>query len=180
MRCDEGEELGARALDRNDSYKSKNDPTQGVAEKLYGNTRHEPPTREDSHARCRNQRTKCLPRGVFMKSMDGEDIGKNKKKENNSCGLVGRYHLGHEKNGEKAKGAETRFGESRRDGGGKGKKPSIRGEVGHEEVRLKVIRSGSSDFQITRCRWGAEVRRRCMVIGLQPNNFMCERLVSSV
>jgi hypothetical protein len=55
----------------------------------------------------------------------------------------------------------------------------MRGEVGHEEVRLKVIRSGSSEFQITRCRQGAEVGRQWMEFGFQPNNFMRLRLIPS-
>ena len=66
-----------------------------------------------------------------MKRANGQYVAKNQKRKNNSSGFLGWHDLCHKNNCEQAKGTETRFGESRRDSSGKGKEPSMRGEIGH-------------------------------------------------
>ena len=101
------EELGARALEANDSDEDENDPTQSMAKKLRGDAGHQPPPGDDADCGGGDKCTESLPRGVFVEGTDGEDIGKNEQEENHSRGLIGRHHLGHKENGEQTKGSET-------------------------------------------------------------------------
>ena len=125
------EKLGAKSLQKNNSDQNKDDPAQRMAEKFGRDVRHDPPTGEDADQGGRQKGAKHLPRRVFVKGEDPEDVCKDQKGKDDSGGLAGWKHFGHQDHGEKAERTEARLGQARADGGEGGEEPGMGGEVGH-------------------------------------------------
>ena len=104
---DESEELRACALNEDHKNEADDDPAEGMAEEFCGDAGHNPPTGHDACEGSGKQSAKGGPGGVFVEGADGEEVGEDKKGENDAGGFAGGEDFGHEDDGEKSEGTEA-------------------------------------------------------------------------
>ena len=86
---DPAEKLGAEPLQKNDSDQNEDDPTQGMAEEIGGDSRHDPPTGKDADEGGGQQGAEKFPGRMCMKRKHAHDIRRDEQGKNHSGGFPG-------------------------------------------------------------------------------------------
>lgn len=128
----------------------EDDPSDHGSEISRRDSRHDRPAEDDSHHGSREDFDQQVPDREFPEGPDGEEVGKDQHRQDDTGRFAGGHDLRHEQNARNRQRSESRFAQTHASSGENGKEPLLCRQVErHTNLtrRLKTWRNLNFDQQ---------------------------------